>query len=182
MYSLDQHGISLNTLYTRCDAHTGSTLVVIRDAGDAVFGAWMGEGVHPHRGGYYGSGESYVCPIRLFRTSLITFGVDSFGDSCLTAAYAYTNGLARTTTSRSANLITSPLEEGESNMSGAHPSDPDDSPRRDGHYGLYLDDALTDGSSAPCPTFNNEPLCSAGPRQGESTTFECVGLEVWGIG
>ncbi|KAF8957182.1 TLD-domain-containing protein [Flammula alnicola] len=30
----------------------------------------------------------------------------------------------------------------------------------DGHYGLYLDDTLFDGSSAPCPTFDNEPLCS----------------------
>ena len=60
LYSLDQHGISLNTLYTRCDSHVASTLVVIRDAEDAVFGAWMGEGVHPHRNGYYGSGESCV--------------------------------------------------------------------------------------------------------------------------
>ena len=52
----------------------------------------------------------------------------------------------------------------------------------DGHYGLYLDETLTDGSSARCPTFDNEPLCSPGPRQGEGVTFECVGLEVWGIG
>lgn len=53
---------------------------------------------------------------------------------------------------------------------------------RDGHYGLYLDDTLSDGSSARCPTFDNDPLCSAGPRQGEGVTFECVGLEVWGVG
>lgn len=53
---------------------------------------------------------------------------------------------------------------------------------RDGHYGLYLDDTLSDGSSARCPTFENEPLCSAGPRQGEGVLFECVGLEVWGVG
>ena len=53
---------------------------------------------------------------------------------------------------------------------------------RDGHYGLYLDESLFDGSSAPCPTFNNEPLCSPGPRKGASVTFECVGLEVWGMG
>ena len=52
----------------------------------------------------------------------------------------------------------------------------------DGHYGLYLDETLLDGSSARCPTFDNEPLCSAGPRQGENVTFECVGLEVWGVG
>ena len=54
----------------------------------------------------------------------------------------------------------------------------------DGHYGLYLDDTLYDGSSAPCPTFNNEPLCSSGPKKAGTVTveFECVGLEVWGMG
>ena len=53
---------------------------------------------------------------------------------------------------------------------------------RDGRSGLWLDDTLIDGSSARCLTFDNEPLCSAGPRRGEAVTFECVGLEVWGIG
>lgn len=52
----------------------------------------------------------------------------------------------------------------------------------DGNYGLYLDETLSDGSSARCPTFENEPLCSAGPRQGGSIRFECVGLEIWGVG
>ena len=58
LYSLDQHGISLNTLYTRCDTFNGSVVVVMKDSDDAVFGAFMGEGVHPSKGGYYGSGES----------------------------------------------------------------------------------------------------------------------------
>jgi hypothetical protein len=53
---------------------------------------------------------------------------------------------------------------------------------RDGHYGLYLDDSLIDGSSAHCLTFDNQPLCSPGPKKGETVTFECVGLEVWGAG
>jgi hypothetical protein len=56
--------------------------------------------------------------------------------------------------------------------------------KSDGHYGLYLDDTLYDGSSAPCPTFSNEPLCSPGPKKAGTVTveFECVGLEVWGMG
>jgi TLD len=53
---------------------------------------------------------------------------------------------------------------------------------RDGRYGLYLDDTLLDGSSARCPTFENEPLCSPGMRKGGNVTFECVGLEVWAVG
>lgn len=56
------------------------------------------------------------------------------------------------------------------------------SPPSDGNYGLYLDDTLYDGSSARCPTFENEPLCSAGPKKGGAVAFECVGLEVWGVG
>ncbi len=58
LYSLDQHGISLNTLYGRCQDSRGSALLVVRDAHDSVFGAWMGEGIHPSKGAYYGSGES----------------------------------------------------------------------------------------------------------------------------
>jgi hypothetical protein len=57
---------------------------------------------------------------------------------------------------------------------------------RDGHYGLYLDETLYEGSSARCPTFNNDPLCTSDPSDGGSNgntaTFECVGLEVWGVG
>jgi hypothetical protein len=53
----------------------------------------------------------------------------------------------------------------------------------DGKYGLYLDDTLLDGSSAWCPTFANDPLCSdSDHKQGDTVTFECVGLEVWGVG
>ena len=64
LYSLDQHGISLNTLYTRCEpqgptsSQPKGSLVVLKDSGDAVFGAWLGEGVKMSKGSYYGSGES----------------------------------------------------------------------------------------------------------------------------
>ncbi len=84
VYSLDQHGISLNTLYTRCEeafspyqAPTGTegaglgtrgVLLIIKDAGaagrdDGVFGAWIadggGLGVGKKGGkGYFGGGES----------------------------------------------------------------------------------------------------------------------------
>jgi TLD len=49
LYSLDQHGISLNTLYTRCEANreksdfgsSQGTLLVMKDSGNTVFGAWI---------------------------------------------------------------------------------------------------------------------------------------------
>ncbi|KAI0665525.1 TLD-domain-containing protein [Trametes maxima] len=146
LYSLDQHGISLNTLYARCQDFKGSALLVVRDTNDAVFGAWMGEGVHPSKGSYYGSGESFLWQlsgndrVRVYKWT----GKNDYVALCETDYLSFGGG--------------------------------------DGHYGLWLDETLSDGSSARCPTFDNEPLCSSGPRQGETVTFECVGLEVWGIG
>ncbi|GJE96157.1 TLD-domain-containing protein [Phanerochaete sordida] len=146
LYSLDQHGISLNTLYTRCAAHTGGALLVIRDSNDVVFGAWMGEGIHMSKGAYYGSGESFLWKLmsedklRVFKWT----GRNEYVALCEPEYISFGGG--------------------------------------EGHYGLYVDATLMDGSSAHCPTFDNEPLCSPGPRQGEGVTFECVGLEVWGIG
>jgi len=50
LYSFDQHGISLNTFYSRCELKLLSmpgamrgAVVVMRDARDAIFGAWMRE-------------------------------------------------------------------------------------------------------------------------------------------
>lgn len=155
----------------------------MKDSDDGVFGAFIGEGLHPSKGGgYYGSGESYVLNFfveqNLFRYSYLP---DSFGKWLVKINSECSNGPERTTTSRYVNQIIFPLVEGpflpcllsryKAEMSFS-----------DGHYGLYLDDTLSDGSSAPCPTFNNDPLCSPGPKQGGGYTFECVGLEVWGVG
>jgi len=54
----------------------------------------------------------------------------------------------------------------------------------DGKYGLYLDAAFLNGSSAACPTFRNEILCLPDGHGSSSSTvrFECVGLEAWSIG
>ncbi|KAF9816970.1 hypothetical protein IEO21_03735 [Rhodonia placenta] len=146
LYSLDQHGISLKTLYARCQSHTRGTLVIMRDSGDAVFGAWMGEGIHQSKGSYYGSGESFLWRLTSEKRLHIYkwTGKNDYVALCETEYLSFGGG--------------------------------------EGRYGLYLDDTLIDGSSAWCPTFGNEPLCSTGPRQGENVRFECVGLEVWGVG
>ncbi|CCM04159.1 uncharacterized protein FIBRA_06321 [Fibroporia radiculosa] len=138
LYSLDQHGISLNTLYTRCQSHMGGALVVMRDSSEAIFGAWMGEGIRPSKGSYYGSGESFLWKLipgksdkqlRVFKWT----GKNDYVALCEPEYISFGGG--------------------------------------DGHYGLYLDDSLIDGSSAWCPTYDNEPLCSSGPRQGENLPF-----------
>jgi len=146
LYSLDQHGISLKTLYSRCEDHLSGMLLVMKDSDDAVFGAWMGEGIHPSKGSYFGSGESFLWQLKS-NNGLKVFkwtGKNDYFALCESDYISFGGG--------------------------------------EGRYGLYLDDTLSDGSSANCPTFDNEPLCSPGPRQGGSVRFECVGLEVWGVG
>ncbi|KAJ7271123.1 TLD-domain-containing protein [Mycena rebaudengoi] len=150
-YSLDQHGISLNTLYSRCDPpsstrtpHPKGALVAMQDSGGRIFGVWVAEGLkRSTRGGYYGGGESSAA-------------------SGTFDAYKWTGK----------NEYVALCEDGFISFGGG-----------DAHYGLYLDDTLFDGSSARCPTFDNEPLCSDSPdRKGVDVNFECVGLEVWGVG
>jgi len=181
VYSLDQHGISLNTLYTRCEeasspsravpVHptkadgvglgTRGVLLIIKDdatgaAGDekdeGVFGAWIADGEGFGMGKKGGKGY---------------FGG---GESFL---WKYAQGTLKVYKTTGRNNYVALCEPGYISFGGG-----------DGHYGLYLDDTLYDGSSAPCPTFDNEPLCSPGPKKAGTDTveFECVGLEVWGMG
>jgi len=62
LYSLDQHGISLGTLYKRCAPPPGMedsprpTLLVVRDAEDGLFGVYIAEGIRFGIGGGGGSG------------------------------------------------------------------------------------------------------------------------------
>ena len=151
----------------------------MKDSNDAVFGAWVGDGIRPSKGAYYGSGESCVAcascyglllqcdrflwklttddKLRVFKWS----GKNDYVALCEPEYISFGGGFVVSSLSFKPSLFITRF--------------------RDGHYGLYLDETLSDGSSAHCPTFDNEPLCSAGPRQGEAVTFECVGLEVWGI-
>ncbi|RDB18168.1 Oxidation resistance protein 1 [Hypsizygus marmoreus] len=156
LYSLDQHGISLKTLYARCEAPMqprpgvslpAGALVVVKDAGDTLFGVWTGkEGVHPSRGkGYYGGGDSFL--------------------------WKYVGGKLHVFKWTGKNNYVALCEPEYISFGGG-----------DGNYGLYLDDTLFEGSSAPCPTFANEPLCSPGPKAAGVVSFECVGLEVWAVG
>jgi hypothetical protein len=58
LYSLQRHGVSLKTMYSRLDEVRG-TIILIRDQGGKVFGAFCSEPWRV-RGGYYGNGEGFV--------------------------------------------------------------------------------------------------------------------------
>ncbi|KAK0205356.1 TLD-domain-containing protein [Desarmillaria ectypa] len=147
LYSLDQHGISLNTLYARCEQlKPCGTLVVFKDEGETIFGAFVSDGIQQSRGrGHYGSGESF-----LWRYS---------GNKLSVFKWTGRNGYVAL------------CEPGYMSFGGG-----------DGVYGVYIDADLLEGSSAPCPTFANEPLCSPGHSTRGTVSFECVGVEVWKVG
>lgn len=58
LYSTSRHGISLQTLYRRCAGNTASVLLV-RDAGGYVFGAFCTEAWRPSAR-FFGTGEMFV--------------------------------------------------------------------------------------------------------------------------
>ncbi|KAK0223869.1 TLD-domain-containing protein [Armillaria fumosa] len=147
LYSLDQHGISLNTLYARSEqVKPCGALIVFKDEGDTIFGAFVSDGIRQSRGkGHYGSGESF-----LWRYS---------GNELSVFKWTGRNGYVAL------------CEPDYMSFGGG-----------DGAYGLYINANLLDGSSAPCPTFANEPLCSPGHSMRGTVPFECVGVEVWRIG
>ncbi|KZS87655.1 TLD-domain-containing protein [Sistotremastrum niveocremeum HHB9708] len=148
LYSLDQHGISLSTFYERCSQNEGGVLLVIKDADEDIFGAWVGEGLRESAGRYYGSGESFLWKRK-----------SASSDDAL-AVYRWTGK----------NDYVALCDTDYVSFGGG-----------DGHYGLYLSSSLIEGSSARCPTFDNDILCSGRPRDGYTTNFECVGIEVWAV-
>ncbi|ORX51876.1 TLD-domain-containing protein [Hesseltinella vesiculosa] len=58
LYSLDQHGASLSTLYQLL-SQKQPCIFVFQDEFDCVFGAFVSEPIHPSNS-FYGSGESFL--------------------------------------------------------------------------------------------------------------------------
>ena len=58
LYSTNQHGISLSTLY-RLTSGAGPLLIVIKDEFDDIFGAFVSESLHIQTG-FYGDGSCFL--------------------------------------------------------------------------------------------------------------------------
>ncbi|KAI8641285.1 TLDc domain-containing protein [Parasitella parasitica] len=59
LYSIDQHGISLHTLYRLVKENKGPCVLVVKDEDDNVFGAFLNETLRPDKR-YYGNGECFL--------------------------------------------------------------------------------------------------------------------------
>ncbi|KAG0257178.1 oxidation resistance protein 1 [Mortierella polycephala] len=67
IYSSDQHGISMTTLFHRCKGK-GPMILAIKDTTDAVFGAYVTEEFKPNLS-YYGNGECFLWNVTTLATS-----------------------------------------------------------------------------------------------------------------
>ncbi|KAK2003056.1 TLD-domain-containing protein [Colletotrichum falcatum] len=185
IYSLEQDGASLTTLYQKAADYQGQRVgfvLVVRDDAGGTFGAYLSEYPHPAPK-YFGNGECF-----LWRASTLT--------PLPPPPSADTTNLTRITTVASPNRSTF------SNSDRPTPSPaPSESIRfkafpysgvndyyincetgflsvgaGDGHYGLWLDDSLNRGHSGRSQTFGNEPLSDEGEK------FGVLGVELWVLG
>lgn len=196
MYSLEQNGVSLATLYKNADDYRGKRggfVLVVKDAGGGVFGAYLSDAPHPSSH-FYGNGECF-----LWRAHVLT-SIPDLANLPPPPSADTTNAVRMTTiaTQKPKSGTLSPPASGHASRSGTS------TPERirfkafpysgvndymifcehsflsvgggDGHYGLWLDDNLENGVSATCPTFGNEPLSDDG------TKFEVMGVELWYLG
>ncbi|KAI9901390.1 hypothetical protein N3K66_003207 [Trichothecium roseum] len=188
VYSLEQDGASLATLYQNCRQFQGRRVgfvLVVKDQEGAVFGAYLSEYPRPAPT-YFGNGECF-----LWRASTLT--------SLPPPPSADTTNMTRNTT-----LAPGTPHHSSSSSSGAGPC-PSPTPSESirfkafpysglndcyinceqgflsvgsggGHYGLWVDSALEVGHSSRCETFGNEPLSDEGEK------FGVLGVEFWVIG
>ncbi|KAG7009158.1 hypothetical protein G7Y79_00003g010260 [Physcia stellaris] len=200
VYSLENDGVSLATLYNKCTApelpRRGSFVLVVRDAAGGTFGAYLTDPPHPSPS-YYGTGECF-----LWRASVLP--ASALLSSLPPPPSAPTDDtLGRSTTimspTKSSHLDPSAAAGGHDSMRSGTST-----PERirfkafpysgindylifceqgflsvgggDGKYGLWLDGVLEKGISSSSMTFGNEVLSEEGEK------FEIVGVEVWCIG
>ncbi|KAI4127616.1 MAG: hypothetical protein LQ338_003111 [Usnochroma carphineum] len=70
VYSLEEDGVSLTTLYNKCAApsvpQSSSFVLVVKDAAGGIFGAYLTDPPRPSSSSFYGTGECF-----LWRSSLL---------------------------------------------------------------------------------------------------------------
>ncbi|AOA62951.1 hypothetical protein PP7435_CHR2-1276 [Komagataella phaffii CBS 7435] len=162
LYSLEQDGISLNTLYKKMRPLPSEInkrygyLLVIRDSHHNVFGAYVSDYLRPiERKQYYGNGECFLWKAEKDTVpNLVDLGRQEELDvQYRLKVFPYTslNDFIIYTNYNSVSI-----------GSG------------DGKFGLWIDGDLDKGASDPVDTFGNEKLS-------DESTFRIFGLEVWRI-
>lgn len=201
LYSLDQDGSTLSTLYSRSDKYRGKRggfVLVARDSAGGIFGAYLSDPPKP-QAHYFGSGECFLWKaIRLpglpdlsslppppsedttHLQRMTTIGIAKSNSSVsLASLNPGTNGAnghrSGTATPDRIRFKAFPYT-GENDFSIFCQPEYLSVGGGDGHYGLWLSDNLGQGVSRTCPTFGNEHLSDEGAK------FGVLGVELWYIG
>lgn len=117
MYSLEQNGVSLATLYKNADEYRGKRggfVLVVKDAGGGVFGAYLSDAPHPSPH-FYGNGECF-----LWRAHVLT-SLPDFANLPPPPSADTTNATRMTTiaTARPKSDTLSPPASGQASRSGS---------------------------------------------------------------
>ncbi|KAK4497513.1 hypothetical protein PRZ48_011964 [Zasmidium cellare] len=202
VYSVEQNGSTLSTLYGLCDQYRGKRggfVVVVRDSTGGTFGAYLSEAPKPQPH-YFGNGECFLWRALVLPAIPDLLDLPPPPSADTTHAQRMTTiGIARNGSSASLASLNVPSSNG-TNGHAAGTSTPDRIRFKafpytgendfqvycqqdylsvgggDGHYGLWLDQSLSNGVSDTCPTFGNEQLSDEGSK------FEVMGVEVWYVG
>ncbi|RMY98726.1 hypothetical protein D0860_08453 [Hortaea werneckii] len=203
-YSLEQDGSTLSTLYNLCDQHRGKRggfVLVVRDAGGGIFGAYLTDPPKP-QSHYFGSGECFLW--RAFRLPALP-DLSSLppppSEDTTHLQRMTTVGVSRQASNASLASLNVPATQANGRADSKAPKTGTATPERirfkafpftgendfsmfcqpdylsvgggDGRYGLWLDSGLSKGVSDTCPTFGNEPLSEEGVK------WDVLGVEVW---
>jgi len=169
-YSLEQHGVSLATLYAHAASYPkGGFVIVVKDSAGGIFGAFINEPPRPS-GRYYGTGECF-----LWKATILPLPPHSKQQHSL---IDIEDPVDRTSTPDQQERIRFKAFP----YSGINDYMIYCDTRfisvggGDGKYGLWLDDVFEKGVSSPCQTFGNEPLAEEGQK------FEIMDVELWSVG
>ncbi|KAG0206599.1 oxidation resistance protein 1 [Mortierella sp. GBA30] len=116
VYSSDQHGISMTTLFHRCKGK-GPMVLAIKDTTDAVFGAYVTEEFKPNLT-YYGTGECFLWNVTTLATSPQPPPSPSFAPSPLPSPSPFQLSSAVTTPHAGRSPSPSALSSGSSGNNG----------------------------------------------------------------
>ncbi|KAI9886574.1 MAG: hypothetical protein M1823_001616 [Watsoniomyces obsoletus] len=101
-YSLERDGVSLGTLYNKCEpwresSRRGGFVVVVKDGGGGIFGAYLSDPPYPSPH-YYGTGECF-----LWRSSVLSYTPSLLSSALPLPPSADTTNMTRSTTIANTN-------------------------------------------------------------------------------
>ncbi|TID14164.1 hypothetical protein CANINC_004810 [Pichia inconspicua] len=161
LYSIEQCGTSLQTLYNNCRPNTNENLnrrrgffIVVEDTRGNIFGAYINEHLRPLDGRYYyGNGDCFLWKVEKGKIKNLDNDTKSDKHTLNLRVYHYTS---------MNDFVIYSNNQFFSIGSGG------------GKFGLWIDSNLQIGASDPVDTFGNDKLS-------DHSKFNILGLEIWKI-